>query len=72
MLAESVPHNRLPDAPVGVDPPFSARRRRERCAISTATATALFVTTDRLSAFDRILAWCHKGQVLTQLAAVVC
>ena len=46
------------------------RDGKVRGSYACATASRLFVTTDRLSAFDRIIAGVpFKGQVLNQLAA---
>ena len=50
--------------------PRPARRQGPRAPTRCATSRRLFVTTDRLSAFDRIIAGVpYKGQVLNQLAA---
>jgi len=66
----------LPDPFMDIDLPF-ADRRNGKVRVSyalpddpTVGARRLFVTTDRLSAFDRVIAGVpYKGQVLNQLAA---
>jgi phosphoribosylaminoimidazole-succinocarboxamide synthase len=61
-----------PPAPfTDVDLPLPDRRvGKVRISYSSAPDRRLFVTTDRLSAFDRIIAGVpYKGQVLNQLAA---
>lgn len=62
-----------PDPFVDVDLPLPDRREgkvRVSYRLETALPTRLFVTTDRLSAFDRHIAGIpYKGQVLNQLAA---
>jgi phosphoribosylaminoimidazole-succinocarboxamide synthase len=59
------------DALVDIDLPLPDRRDgKVRVSYAWGDAQRLFVTTDRLSAFDRILAGVpYKGQVLNQLAA---
>lgn len=59
------------DALVDIDLPLPDRRDgKVRVSYAWADGQRLFVTTDRLSAFDRILAGVpFKGQVLNQLAA---
>ena len=59
------------DALVHIDLPLPDRRDgKVRVSYAWGEGERLFVTTDRLSAFDRILAGVpHKGQVLNQLAA---
>ncbi|MCB0137878.1 MAG: phosphoribosylaminoimidazolesuccinocarboxamide synthase, partial [Caldilineaceae bacterium] len=71
MLAESVLHNRLRDALAGVDLPFLGAKTQGKVRdIYRHGDRLVLVTTDRLSAFDRILGLVpYKGQVLTQLAA---
>lgn len=71
MLAESVLHNRLHDALAGVDLPFLGAKTQGKVRdIYRHGDRLVLVTTDRLSAFDRILGLVpYKGQVLTQLAA---
>jgi len=61
----------LLDALVDIDLPLPDRRDgKVRVSYAWGDDQRLFVTTDRLSAFDRILAGVpHKGQVLNQLAA---
>ena len=56
---------------VDIDLPLPGRRTgKVRVSYDWADGQRLFVTTDRLSAFDRILAGVpYKGQVLNQLAA---
>ncbi|HEU4841357.1 MAG TPA: phosphoribosylaminoimidazolesuccinocarboxamide synthase [Ilumatobacteraceae bacterium] len=56
---------------VDIDLPLPGRRAgKVRVSYDWAEGQRLFVTTDRLSAFDRILAGVpYKGQVLNQLAA---
>jgi phosphoribosylaminoimidazole-succinocarboxamide synthase len=65
----------LPDPFMGIDLPL-ADRREGKVRVSWALPRdaggerRLFVTTDRLSAFDRVLAGVpHKGQVLNELSA---
>jgi phosphoribosylaminoimidazole-succinocarboxamide synthase len=60
-----------PDALVDVDLPLPDRRDgKVRVSYEWSPHERLFVTTDRLSAFDRVLAGVpYKGQVLNQLAA---
>ncbi|MBE2237713.1 MAG: phosphoribosylaminoimidazolesuccinocarboxamide synthase [Caldilineaceae bacterium] len=71
MLSESSLHAALPDALAGVDLPFLGARTQGKVRdIYCHADRLLLVTTDRLSAFDRILGVVpYKGQVLTQLAA---
>lgn len=71
MLTEASLHAALPDALAGVDLPFLGARTRGKVRdIYQHGNQLLLVTTDRLSAFDRILGLVpFKGQVLTQLAA---
>jgi phosphoribosylaminoimidazole-succinocarboxamide synthase len=59
------------DALVDIDLPLPDRRDgKVRVSYAWAEDQRLFVTTDRLSAFDRVLAGVpYKGQVLNQLAA---
>ena len=62
MLTRTLPHARIPELP---SPYFG----KVRDCYDLENSTRLLITTDRLSAFDQILAvipW--KGQVLTQLA----
>jgi phosphoribosylaminoimidazole-succinocarboxamide synthase len=61
----------LPDALAGVDLPFLGARTQGKVRdIYRTRRHLILVTTDRLSAFDRILGLVpYKGQVLTQLAA---
>ena len=71
MISETVLREQLPDALAGVDLPFlgAAEHGKVRDIYRQADQLIL-VTTDRLSAFDRILGLVpFKGQVLTQLAA---
>ena len=59
---------------IDIDLPLArpARRQGARVVRAAATDQRLFVTTDRLSAFDRIIAGVpYKGQVLNQLVGVV-
>lgn len=65
------PTRSLPAPFTDVDLPLADRRAgKVRVSYSLDADTRLFVTTDRLSAFDRILAGVpYKGQVLNQLAA---
>lgn len=71
MLSESSLHAALPDALAGVDLPFLGARTQGKVRdIYRHDDRLILVTTDRLSAFDRILGLVpYKGQVLTQLAA---
>ncbi|MFZ1767740.1 MAG: phosphoribosylaminoimidazolesuccinocarboxamide synthase [Caldilinea sp.] len=71
MLSESNLYAALPDALAGVDLPFLGARTQGKVRdIYRHDDRLLLVTTDRLSAFDRILGVVpYKGQVLTQLAA---
>ena len=59
------------EALVDIDLPLPGRRDgKVRVSYDWADGQRLFVTTDRLSAFDRVLAGVpHKGQVLNQLSA---
>ena len=59
------------DALVDIDLPLPDRRAgKVRVSYAWAPGERLFVTTDRLSAFDRIIAGVpYKGQVLNQLSA---
>jgi phosphoribosylaminoimidazole-succinocarboxamide synthase len=63
----------LPEPFVDIDLPLADRREgkvRVSYRLDTDEPTRLFVTTDRLSAFDRNIAGIpYKGQVLNQLAA---
>jgi phosphoribosylaminoimidazole-succinocarboxamide synthase len=63
--------DRLPAAIVDIDLPLDDRRDgKVRVSYRIDGGARLFVTTDRLSAFDRIIAGIpYKGQVLNQLAA---
>ena len=63
--------DRLPTPLVDIDLPLADRRDgKVRVSYRIDGAARLFVTTDRLSAFDRIIAGIpYKGQVLNQLAA---
>lgn len=71
MLADSVLRKRLDDALAGVDLPFLGARTQGKVRdIYRHEDRLILVTTDRLSAFDRILGLVpYKGQVLTELAA---
>jgi phosphoribosylaminoimidazole-succinocarboxamide synthase len=71
MLSESSLHAALPDALAGVDLPFLGAHTQGKVRdIYRHADRLILVTTDRLSAFDRILGLVpYKGQVLTQLAA---
>ena len=71
MLTESVLHSRLHDALSGVDLPFLGAKTQGKVRdIYRRDDRLILVTTDRLSAFDRILGLVpYKGQVLTELAA---
>ena len=66
-----MPREELPEPFVDIDLPLADRREgKVRVSFSLDEATRLFVTTDRLSAFDRNIAGIpYKGQVLNQLAA---
>ena len=63
----------IPEPFVEIDLPLTDRREgkvRVSYRVDNASPTRLFVTTDRLSAFDRNIAGIpYKGQVLNQLAA---
>ena len=65
--------DQLPEPFVDIDLPLADRREgkvRVSYRLDSAAPTRLFVTTDRLSAFDRNIAGIpYKGQVLNQLAA---
>lgn len=71
MLSESTLSAALPDALAGVDLPFLGARTQGKVRdIYRHAGHLLLVTTDRLSAFDRVLGLVpYKGQVLTELAA---
>jgi phosphoribosylaminoimidazole-succinocarboxamide synthase len=62
---------RLPDAIIDIDLPLDDRRDgKVRVSYRIDDGARFFVTTDRLSAFDRIITGIpYKGQVLNQLAA---
>ncbi len=62
--------DRLPDPMLDVDLPLTDRRAgKVRVSYALPDRRRLFVTTDRLSAFDRIIAGVpYKGQVLNQLS----
>lgn len=67
-----VPYDHLPREPfLDIDLPLADRRDgKVRVSYRLDDGNRLFVTTDRLSAFDRIIAGVPlKGQVLNQLAA---
>jgi phosphoribosylaminoimidazole-succinocarboxamide synthase len=70
--AAEVPYDHLPREPfLDIDLPLADRRDgKVRVSYQLDDGHRLFVTTDRLSAFDRIIAGVPlKGQVLNQLAA---
>jgi phosphoribosylaminoimidazole-succinocarboxamide synthase len=70
--AAEVPYDHLPREPfLDIDLPLADRRDgKVRVSYQLDDGNRLFVTTDRLSAFDRIIAGVPlKGQVLNQLAA---
>jgi phosphoribosylaminoimidazole-succinocarboxamide synthase len=71
VLSESRLQAALPDALAGVEIPFLGARTQGKVRdIYRHADRLILVTTDRLSAFDRILGLVpYKGQVLTQLAA---
>lgn len=71
MLSESNLYAALPDALAGVDLAFLGARTQGKVRdIYRHSDRLVLVTTDRLSAFDRILGLVpYKGQVLTQLSA---
>lgn len=71
MISETILREQLPDALAGVDLPFLGAAGHGKVRdIFRRTDQLILVTTDRLSAFDRILGLVpYKGQVLTQLAA---
>lgn len=72
MLTDSQLFARLADPLDGVDLPFLGPRRRGkvRDLYQVTPGQLALITTDRLSAFDRILGLVpYKGQVLNQLAA---
>ena len=71
MISETILREQLPDALAGVDLPFLGAAEHGKVRdIYRRTDQLILVTTDRLSAFDRILGLVpYKGQVLTQLAA---
>lgn len=67
-----MPYDHLPREPfLDIDLPLTDRRDgKVRVSYRLANSNRLFVTTDRLSAFDRVIAGVPlKGQVLNQLAA---
>ena len=67
----SVPESGRPDVLAAISLPLRDERTgKVRSSWALPDERRLFVTTDRLSAFDRIIAAVpHKGQVLNQLAA---
>ncbi len=71
MISETVLREQLASALAGVDLPFLGGAEHGKVRdIYRRTDQLILVTTDRLSAFDRILGVVpYKGQVLTQLAA---
>jgi len=71
MLVESVLRDHLHDALAGVDLPFLGDKLQGKVRdMYRQHDRLILVTTDRLSAFDRILGLVpYKGQILTQLAA---
>lgn len=71
MLSESSLYAALPDALAGVDLSFLGARMQGKVRdIYRHGDHLVLITTDRLSAFDRILGLVpYKGQVLTQLSA---
>ena len=72
MLTSRPDSRRYPQRPARVPIcPALARAAKARCATSTSSAAArVLITTDRVSAFDRVLgAIPFKGQVLNQLSA---
>jgi len=71
MLTETELRAALPNALAGVELPFLGARTQGKVRdIYRRNDRLILVTTDRLSAFDRILGLVpYKGQVLTQLAA---
>ncbi len=71
MLSESTLYAALPDALASVDLPFLGARTQGKVRdLYQHGGHLLLVTTDRLSAFDRVLGLVpYKGQVLTELAA---
>lgn len=71
MISETVVRDQLPNALAGVDLPFLGAAEHGKVRdIYRHRDQLILVTTDRLSAFDRILGLVpYKGQVLTQLAA---
>ncbi len=85
MISETVLREQLPNALAGVDFPFlgaashgkvrdiyrhPANPGAPQLHVSDAGERLILITTDRLSAFDRILGLVpYKGQVLTQLSA---
>jgi phosphoribosylaminoimidazole-succinocarboxamide synthase len=71
MIDQLLLQQRLGDAFSGVDLPFLGRRTRGKVRdIYCRGEQLILITTDRLSAFDRILGLVpYKGQVLNQLAA---
>ncbi len=71
MISETVLREQLSSALAGVDLPFLGTAEHGKVRdIYRRTNQLILITTDRLSAFDRILGLVpYKGQVLTQLAA---
>lgn len=71
MLSEQQLYQSLPNALAGVDLPFLGEKMHGKVRdIYTQGGELVLITTDRLSAFDRILGVVpYKGQVLNQLAA---
>ncbi len=71
-MTPSLPTSSLPTSPfMDIDLPLPDRREgKVRISFALPHGRRLFVTTDRLSAFDRVIAGVVcKGQVLNQLAA---
>lgn len=70
-MSASLPAVTVEDAFTRCDLPLTGRREgKVRISYGLDAGRRLFVTTDRLSAFDRVLAGVpYKGQVLNQLAA---
>ena len=58
---------------IDIDLPLGDRRDgKVRVSYAYGSGQRLFITTDRLSAFDRVIAGVpYKGQVLNQLSALV-
>ena len=85
MISETVLREQLPSALAGVDLPFlgaaeprqgtrhlSAPQPRHAQSHVRCRRRLILITTDRLSAFDRILGLVpYKGQVLTQLVRLL-